>query len=431
MSLACFQAFLKKWKSDREKNYAPPPQIEICFHGGEPTLVGRPTIQKFIDQAKDVFGENTLRFSMQSNGVLLDKEWTQFFDQNKINIAVSLDGVIGRDNKHRKLNRKTISKIRLFLGTLAGAAGVLMVVTRQNIKSLYFNLIYFFIRYRIKNIRASIMEFVSSEVEVKDELSGADIEKLYRNLLYKLTFFPAFREAGTMNVLKNFFAGYLYTREKNENNDWPAFLCSAKFCASGNAIINLLPNGDLWACQRSLRLPKYKMGNIYDQEPDLFGIISFRKMHELALGMAKDIRKKRCDVCYAADICDYGCRAFALLKTQEKHAIREGLICACYKKLKQHLCKDVYNHLFLHALLNEYPIKKEKKVIYIEIPERLNTTSGQYKTRRIRDYAIQGELSRTGYAKIFFDAKKLNKRNLFWAWWVTQKHKKNAKEITK
>lgn len=64
----------------------------LTFHGGEPTLVGRERMSWFAARAREVLGERLDGLQMQTNGTLLDVEWTDTLRHNGIHASVSLDG---------------------------------------------------------------------------------------------------------------------------------------------------------------------------------------------------------------------------------------------------------------------------------------------------------------------------------------------------
>ena len=71
----------------------PGPEVEIAWQGGEPTLMGL----NFFRHAVDLAGQLKLpgqivRHTMQTNGVLLNDEWVQFFKEHQFLIGLSLDG---------------------------------------------------------------------------------------------------------------------------------------------------------------------------------------------------------------------------------------------------------------------------------------------------------------------------------------------------
>lgn len=65
----------------------------FAFQGGEPTLAGLDFYRTFV---KTVQKENTnkvaVRYAFQTNGILLDQEWADFFASNHVLVGVSIDG---------------------------------------------------------------------------------------------------------------------------------------------------------------------------------------------------------------------------------------------------------------------------------------------------------------------------------------------------
>lgn len=66
----------------------------FAFHGGEPLLQKKSFYIDFVDKCKKLFSnEVNVYYSIQTNGTLLTKEWASLFNDLKIQIGVSLDGV--------------------------------------------------------------------------------------------------------------------------------------------------------------------------------------------------------------------------------------------------------------------------------------------------------------------------------------------------
>src|SRR5579883_2808068 len=68
------------------------PQSTFAFQGGEPSLAGLPFFEKLIE-LQQRFGRNGQAVSnaMQTNAVLLDKNWCDFFRSYQWLLGVSLD----------------------------------------------------------------------------------------------------------------------------------------------------------------------------------------------------------------------------------------------------------------------------------------------------------------------------------------------------
>jgi uncharacterized protein len=68
-------------------------RVNVAFHGGEPLLAGRDWLRKSVDTFRREGAEDVeFVFSLQTNGVLVDKAWVKLFDELQIGISVSLDG---------------------------------------------------------------------------------------------------------------------------------------------------------------------------------------------------------------------------------------------------------------------------------------------------------------------------------------------------
>jgi uncharacterized protein len=69
-------------------------RFNFIFHGGEPLLAGIERLDYFVYQTRNVFSSlNTeARFTIQTNGMLLNDDWCRFIGENNIGLGISLDG---------------------------------------------------------------------------------------------------------------------------------------------------------------------------------------------------------------------------------------------------------------------------------------------------------------------------------------------------
>ncbi len=69
------------------------PQVTVAWQGGEPTLMGLDFFRRSLELQEKYRRPGTLiENTFQTNGVLLDAEWCQFFRENGFLIGLSLDG---------------------------------------------------------------------------------------------------------------------------------------------------------------------------------------------------------------------------------------------------------------------------------------------------------------------------------------------------
>ena len=84
------------------------PVIRFSWHGGEPTLFGLEGFRKIVEMQKRHCPENRLIVNgIQTNGILLNKEWCQFLAKEGFTVGLSLDGDEPIHNRFRLSSSKT------------------------------------------------------------------------------------------------------------------------------------------------------------------------------------------------------------------------------------------------------------------------------------------------------------------------------------
>ena len=69
------------------------PEVQIAWQGGEPTLMGVEFFRRSVELAQRYLkpGQRAV-YTIQTNGTLLDEEWTAFFKENEFLVGISIDG---------------------------------------------------------------------------------------------------------------------------------------------------------------------------------------------------------------------------------------------------------------------------------------------------------------------------------------------------
>jgi len=100
MSDATIESLIQKVKTHITRHKID--RFTFVFHGGEPLLAGKEFITKFVSDANACLSEFAdIRYSIQTNGVLLDEEWAYLLGHLNIHVGVSLDGLPEQNDKFR------------------------------------------------------------------------------------------------------------------------------------------------------------------------------------------------------------------------------------------------------------------------------------------------------------------------------------------
>ena len=69
------------------------PQVDVAWQGGEPTLMGLDFFKKSVELVNKLRRPNQhIQYTIQTNGTLLDDEWSAFFKKNNFLVGLSVDG---------------------------------------------------------------------------------------------------------------------------------------------------------------------------------------------------------------------------------------------------------------------------------------------------------------------------------------------------
>lgn len=84
-----------------EKSLEDGDYISFAFQGGEPTLAGLEYFENFVAEVSKIDKSINIEYSLQTNGINLNKEWAEFLYENKFLVGLSLDLVEDIHNKIR------------------------------------------------------------------------------------------------------------------------------------------------------------------------------------------------------------------------------------------------------------------------------------------------------------------------------------------
>lgn len=271
--------------------------LEIDFFGGEP-LLNLETVKETVNYAKEIEKScnKHFRFTITTNGMLLDDESIDYLNNTMDNIVLSLDGRkeindamrVRKDGtgcyekilpKYKKLVSERKGKDYYVRGTFTA-------------KNLDFS-------EDVLHMADSGFDQLSIEPVVLKDGSGIEIKEEHLETLFaeyeKLARALLERERAGKGV--NFFHFMI------DLEGGPCIAKRLRGCGSGSEYLAVTPAGDLFPCHQFAGIKEFKLGNVFT------GIERTDIMEEL-----KGINvytKEKCRECWAKFFCSGGCAANA------------------------------------------------------------------------------------------------------------------------
>lgn len=291
--------------------------LEVDFFGGEP-LMNFDVVKRLVEYARSIEKEKNknFRFTLTTNGVLLDDEVTEFANRECHNVVLSLDG---RKSVHDLL-RKTVNG--------QGSYDVIVPKFQEFIKKRGDKGYYVRGTFTKNNIdftedifHMADLGFTELSMEpvvcAPDEpyaLTEEDLPTLFEQY-----------EILSKEMLKRKKEGRPFTfyHYMLDLKGGPCIYKRISGCGSGTEYLAVTPWGELYPCHQFVGDPKYSMGNIYD------GIQNTALQQEFKLCNA--YARPDCKDCWAKLYCSGGCAANAYHATGSiKGIYKYG--CELFKK---------------------------------------------------------------------------------------------------
>ena len=296
--------------------------LELDFFGGEP-LMAWETVKATVDYARSVekqHGKN-FRFTITTNGMLLDDEKIDYINREMSNCVLSLDGrkEVNDDirvtpngkgcydiivPKYRKLVEGRVNEGRTdyyVRGTFT-KYNLDFSADVQHIAGLGF--------YQLS------VEPVSAPSDKPWAITEDDLPAIYEQYdrLYEIMA-DSVEKTGKKPL--NFFHYMI------DLNQGPCAVKRLRGCGCGNEYVAVTPDGDIYPCHQFVGIDEWKMGSIYTGDVDEKIADYFAKTHIYS--------KKGCSDCWARFYCSGGCNANGFIyegDVRTPHAIQ----CAMMKK---------------------------------------------------------------------------------------------------
>ena len=273
--------------------------LEVDFFGGEP-LMNFDVVKEIVEYGREQekLHDKNFRFTITTNGILLDDEKQKYINENMHNVVLSLDG------------RKEIND---YMRPRAGGQGSYDIIVPKFQKLAESrNQTDYYLRGTFTH---NNLDFSKDVFHIADDLGFKQVS--VEPVVAESTESYAITEDDLDTIFEEYekLAEQLYIRHKTGEKDFNFFHfmvdltggpCIAKRlsgCGSGTEYLAVTPEGDLYPCHQFVGQEEYKIGSVYN------GIENTAIREEFA--NCNVYTKPDCKKCWAKFYCSGGCMANA------------------------------------------------------------------------------------------------------------------------
>lgn len=269
--------------------------LEVDFFGGEP-LLNWEVVKQLVEYARSIEKEKNknFRFTLTTNGVLVDDEVIDFCNREMSNIVLSLDG---RKDVHDRFRvdyagkgsyDKILPKFKKFVDSREGN-NYYMRGTFTHFNTDFTKDIFHMADLGFKELS---MEPVVCSPDSPSALTNEDLPVLFEQ--YEILA----KEMIRRNKKGDGFTFYHYMLDLKNG---PCIYKRISGCGSGTEYMAVTPKGDLYPCHQFVGEEDYCLGNIWDgvKKPEVQD--KFR--------LCNAYSREECRDCWAKLYCSGGCAA--------------------------------------------------------------------------------------------------------------------------
>mgnify|MGYP000759319649 FL=1 len=274
--------------------------LEVDFFGGEP-LMNFEVVKEVVEYARELEKKHNkiFRFTVTTNGILLDEKKLEYINENMSNIVLSIDGrkEVNDHMRYRADGSGSYDKIVPIFQKVAESRNqdnyyVRGTFTRENLD--FSKDVLHLADLGFKQI--SIEPVVCGE-ETDYSLREEDLPKIfneYESLVKE--YVKRIKEGNGFN-----FFHFMIDLEEG-----PCIIKRLSGCGCGCEYLAVAPNGDVYPCHQFVGSEEYKMGSLYDSS-------GLNKELRSTFEKCNVYTKPDCDSCFAKFFCSGGCIANACL----------------------------------------------------------------------------------------------------------------------
>lgn len=293
--------------------------LEVDFFGGEP-LLNFDVVKELVSygRSKEKESGKEFRFTLTTNGILLDDETIDFLNKEMGNVVISLDGRKEINDLMRKTpdGQGTYDKIISPFKKLADSRSQQNYYMRGTYTHRNTDFAEDILHMADLGFKEISIEPVFAPPDAPYALKEEDIPKLlseYERLACEMVKRKRKKDKSDFN-----FYHYMIDLEGG-----PCIVKRISGCGVGTEYVAVTPSGDLYPCHQFVGDEKFLLGNIYD------GIVNEQICDEFK--GCNVYSHKECNDCFAKLYCSGGCAANAYHTTGSINGIYE-LGCQLHRK---------------------------------------------------------------------------------------------------
>lgn len=259
-------------------------------------------VKQLVEYGRSIEKEHgkNMRFTITTNGLLLNDEIIDYVNENMHNVVLSLDGRKAvNDNMRMTINDK---------GSYDVIVPKMQKLIEKRPKDKYYYVRGTFTRENldfskdILHFRDLGFELTSVEPVVDDESNPFALRK--EDLPQIFDEYERFAaELADRQLAGDKFKFFHFMVDLTQG---PCVIKRITGCGAGNEYLSITPNGDIYPCHQFVGQEEYIMGNIMDEK------IEFPEELQTMFRNAHVYNKEECKKCWNKFYCSGGCHANAL-----------------------------------------------------------------------------------------------------------------------
>lgn len=270
--------------------------LELDFFGGEP-LMNFEVVKGVVEYARSREKEanKNFRFTITTNGMLLNDEIIDYINKEMFNVVLSIDGC-KETNDRLRVSQSGAGSYDLIINKFKK-----LVENRDKDKSYY-------ARGTFTHYNTDFSKDVMHLYDMGFDQISVEPVVCDKNLPYALTdddlpliFNEYDKLANQIYNLKKQGSHINFFHFMIDLNDGPCAIKRLRGCSCGNEYVAVTPEGDIYPCHQFVGVEEFKMGNLNDN--------TFNNEMKNEFSKINVYKKEDCNNCFAKFYCSGGCTA--------------------------------------------------------------------------------------------------------------------------